>query len=402
MKNLRIVVSSPYREGSIVNIATAAERLGMLEFFYTTLYTPNLAKHVEVLPVIGSLLKTELGRRAFKGIPAERVKGFAGLEELVRIAAYRGATNLFDFPAAFMYWVKDRFDEAAARDLRSRQVDAVVGMWGSCSRTFAAAGKDCIKVLNMVNSRPHFHNQYLRDQAGLSDDNAEMISPRVSALVETEIALADLILVPSTFAAKQFEDCPEKVVLARYGVNLSEFSPGEAAAQYRCNVLSLGQISYRKGFTNLIEAANRLPHRTFSAVGPMVVQKLVKHLPTNMKYSGLVLHGEVSAVMRSADIFVLASFEDTFALVVVEAMASGTPVIVSDHAGVAELVTHGVDGFIYPAGDVDALTNYIEQIAGNPGLRRSMGEAARTKVAASHSWDEYSSQVLQAIHDFRR
>jgi glycosyltransferase involved in cell wall biosynthesis len=396
-RELKILVTSPYREGAIVSIAAGAQRAGMLDQFYTTLYTPGLASSLQHLPYVGARLAAEFGRRGFSSIPPEKVKSFASVEELIRIAAFRGSTGFVDFPTSIMYWVKDRFDEAIARDLRGRHIDVVVGMWGSSSRTFEAAGSRTIKVLNFVNSRPRFHNAYLRDHTGLRPGNGELLSDQVSNNVEAEIALADIILVPSHFVATQLADHANKVIVAPYGVNLSDFSPGEPDPHYICDVLALGQISYRKGFTTLIEAAKQLPNLTFHAVGPIVAPNLLKDLPSNLKYMGLVLHAKTCSVMRSANVFVLASFEDAYPLVVLESMASGTPTIVSDHAGTAELISDGVDGLVFHAGDVRQLTDYIEKMSSDPLLRDRMAQAARSKVAASHSWDVYSDNVIKAI-----
>ena len=398
---MKIVVSSPYRENSVVSIASGASRRGMLDRFCTTLYAASLANRVAWLPVVGNKLERELSRRAFPGIPSEQVSSFASVEELIRIGAYRAANGFIDFPASVMYWVKDRFDAAMARDLPRHPVGAVVGMWGSTSRTFAAAPPGCIKLLNFVNSRPRFHNEYLFEYANLKQNDGEVIAPNVAALVEEEMRLADIILVPSQFILRQMPEYADKLFVLPYGVDLRQFSPGPPDARFRCNVLFVGQICYRKGFTTLIAAAQRMPSLIFYAVGPIVVPDLLKQLPPNLKYAGLVMHGDLPAVMRSADVFVLPSFEDSYGLVTLEAMASGTPAIVSDHTGTAEVVSHGEDGFLFRAGDVDDLCGCIDAVVSNPTLRERMSIKARGAVIASYSWERYSDQVLDALEAYR-
>ena len=398
---MKIAVASPYRENSVLSIATGASHRGVLDFFYTTLYAGEWATRTSTLPFVGQRLSRELSRRGFTSIPQNQVCSVASLAEVTRIAAFRLSTGLLDFPGALMYWVKNRFDAAVAKQLIKCPVDAVVGMWGSCSQTFEAVDRDCIKVLNFVNSRPRCHNEYLFRYADLRRGNGEVLSAAVERNVEKEMRLADIILVPSVFIAEQMRDYANKVVMQPYGVDLKQFSPGPSDSRFRCNVLTVGQIAYRKGFTTLIEVARHLPDYTFHAVGPIVVPSLLKALPSNLKYAGLVMHQEVAAVMRSADVFVLPSFEDAFPLVTLEAMASGTPVIISDHAGTSEVVEEGATGHVFEAGNVGQLASCITQIVENPSVRERMSQSARAAVVASHSWDDYSSAVLDAILKFK-
>jgi glycosyltransferase involved in cell wall biosynthesis len=70
-------------------------------------------------------------------------------------------------------------------------------------------------------------------------------------------------------------------------------------------------------------------------------------MPENVRWAGARLQGGVGAAMRDADLFVLLpSVEDAFGLVTLEAMASGLPVIVTDHVGASELIFHRKDGFM--------------------------------------------------------
>lgn len=397
---MKVTVSSPYRENSVLSIATGANRQDMLHSFCTTLYAASLAGRTQCLPVVGKRLTAELNRRAFRSIPPDRIHSFASFEELLRIASFRLATGSIDFPAAIMYWVKDRFDAAVAGHLRRHPVDAVVGMWGSTSRSFAAAPK-AVKLLNFVNSRPCFHNNYLFQYANLKPGNGEVLSPHVEVTVEEEMRLADIILVPSEFVARQMPEYAGKVRIQPYGVDLRQFAPGAPDPRFRCSVLFVGQICYRKGFRTLVEAARRMPTTSFCAVGPVVVPSLLKNLPGNLRYLGLVMHGELPAIMRSAAVFVLPSIEDSYGLVTLEAMASGTPVIVSDHTGTAEVVQHGKSGFIFRVADVDDLCGCIDAVVGNPALRESMSQAARGAVVSSYSWDHYSVEVLRILRSVR-
>jgi len=119
--------------------------------------------------------------------------------------------------------------------------------------------------------------------------------------------------------------------------------------------------------------------------------------PDNVCYAGSALPGGVAAAMRQADFFALPSIEDACALVVLEAMATGLPVITTTNNGSGEVIQDTVDGLIVPAGDAGPLAEAIRRLVEQPDLRRQLGEAALRKVQDAHSWDTYSRSVLSAI-----
>jgi UDP-glucose:(heptosyl)LPS alpha-1,3-glucosyltransferase len=101
---------------------------------------------------------------------------------------------------------------------------------------------------------------------------------------------------------------------------------------------------------------------------------------------------EVEAYYLASEIFVMPSRMDTFGLVVLEAMAAGLPVVISATVGAADLVAHGVNGFILPDNpSAQDMTEPLIRLM-NPELRRSMGEAAR-QVAGNHDWDKVASKM---------
>jgi glycosyltransferase involved in cell wall biosynthesis len=91
--------------------------------------------------------------------------------------------------------------------------------------------------------------------------------------------------------------------------------------------------------------------------------------------------------------------EDSFALVIFEAMATGLAVITTNHAGSSEILSDGEDALIVPAGDARALASAVQRLVENPALRQQIGEAARRKVEGAHSWEVYGQRVLQVIND---
>jgi glycosyltransferase involved in cell wall biosynthesis len=120
-------------------------------------------------------------------------------------------------------------------------------------------------------------------------------------------------------------------------------------------------------------------------------------LPT--AFAGFLNQTEIPRAYAAADALILPSdFGETWGLVVNEAMASGLPVIVSDRVGSAnDLVVDGATGFVFPYGDIAALAAHIARLTDREEMRRSMGMAARRRVASDYSIERAVRQTLAAV-----
>jgi glycosyltransferase involved in cell wall biosynthesis len=403
-----VVLSSEYPEGAILAIARAAARRSELVRFFTTFYSPKwrpAAARVPFQPV-RSWLDRRLSRRFFAGVETERVETVAQLPQLAhvlltRMPASRGLTT------QAMYWVKDRLDRGVAARLEREDARATVAIYGGAAETLRRTRElGRAAVLHFVNSHPAYHNRFLREMAGLRPGHHEMIPPAVAERVEREIDASHRILAPSEFIARQLRATGASgasVVVEPYGVDLSAFRPresvDEAGRDRRVRCLFIGQISHRKGIRVLVDAARTLAREPidFRLVGPMVSPEVLAGAPENVSWSPTMDHRGAAEEMRAADLFVLPSIEDAYALVVLEAMASGLPVVVSENTGSRELVTPDANGLLVEAGDARALADAIARLSASPELRSRLGAQARRGVAARQSWDDYGDRVLAHI-----
>lgn len=114
-------------------------------------------------------------------------------------------------------------------------------------------------------------------------------------------------------------------------------------------------------------------------------------------FRGPVPHGRVPAVLRSFDIFCAPSVSDSesFGVAAVEAMACGVPVLVSDADGFREVVRDNETGLIVARRDPRLLADRMARLAGDPGLRRRLGAAARAHVQREYEW----SRCVTAMED---
>jgi glycosyltransferase involved in cell wall biosynthesis len=95
-----------------------------------------------------------------------------------------------------------------------------------------------------------------------------------------------------------------------------------------------------------------------------------------------------------SSLFVFPSLEDGFGMVVIEAMASGLPVIVSENTGAKDCVREGVDGQVVPIRDSEALAEAMQYMYDNPEERKQMGENAQAYIRSNFTEDDYGERIF--------
>lgn len=162
-------------------------------------------------------------------------------------------------------------------------------------------------------------------------------------------------------------------------------------------ILYSGKYIDKKRPQDLLQAFLALPQKNCSLVllgdGPLRAQlEEIIHLSGSKKVvlTGFVNQAEIPNYYAAADIFVMCSEAgETWGLAVNEAMNLALPLVISDEVGcVADLVELGVNGFVYPVGDIAALSNYLTTLINDGTLRRKFGAASLKKV------NQYSYQEI--------
>jgi glycosyltransferase involved in cell wall biosynthesis len=154
-------------------------------------------------------------------------------------------------------------------------------------------------------------------------------------------------------------------------------------------MLYVGRVSVEKNLDIFAAAHDKVraagvPVRA-ALVGDGVYTKTMQGLIPDAIFTGYLSGEPLAQAFASADVFVFPSVSDTFGNVVIEAQASGLPVIVSDQKGPQELIEDGVTGLITRGLDVDDVAAAILRVARDAGLRQRISEAARRAVE-SRSW----------------
>ncbi|MCX7956694.1 MAG: glycosyltransferase family 4 protein [Endomicrobia bacterium] len=213
-------------------------------------------------------------------------------------------------------------------------------------------------------------------------------------------------------------DVPEEnIVIIPNGINLEEFSPKNREIYFeeirqKFNIsfndivlLFVGYEFKRKGLRYVIEALgllNREKVKLLIVGDDNIIPyfKLAKRLGVFEKIIFVGRQKEINKFYAASDIFVFPTMYEAFPLVVIEAMASGLPVITTKAAGVNEFIKNAEEGFLLDNYyDSELLAYYISILVNDESLRKRVGEKAR-KTAESFSWDiiaEKYSQIYQQI-----
>jgi glycosyltransferase involved in cell wall biosynthesis len=190
-----------------------------------------------------------------------------------------------------------------------------------------------------------------------------------------------------------------------YGVDISEFA---VPTEDRCSssVVSVSTVGLRKGHHHLIQAFRMLSTRgaTLTLVGAITPgwDKRLRLDQAGIRATGAVSRSRVIEELQRASVFVLASVEEGFGLVIAQAMACGLPVIATEATGIRELITEGVEGIVVPAPpDAQTLAEAIDYLLSDTERAQAMGAAARRKVESFGGWDRYGRQVVAAFREGR-
>ncbi len=208
---------------------------------------------------------------------------------------------------------------------------------------------------------------------------------------------------------------PAQLAVLANGVDVQHFTPHPAAGCLRQRhnldpstpillfVGGLDQAHYFKGIPTLLAAVAQLsaPRPALILIGTGELHTSYAQLATQHGitaiFAGRVPTAELPAYYRLADLLLLPSTTrgEAFGMVLIEALACGTPVIASDLPGVRSVIRNGVDGILVPPGDVAALAAAIDRLLADPQQRATMGAAGRAKVQQQYAWEVLIPQLEQ-------
>ncbi len=192
--------------------------------------------------------------------------------------------------------------------------------------------------------------------------------------------------------------------------NVEQFSPAQAIGALRSPVRLLyhGRVDQRKGALDFIRAGKQLldagesVHLIVSGIGPDAepAQQLTQDLAMTERttFSGAVHYDEAATVYHQGDLFISPTYAEGFSNTILEAMASGLPIVSTHTVGVVDCLTDGVNAALVAPGDINALTEAIRRMIHDDDYRVGLAQQAYQDVVSQYSWPVVAEQ-LEGIYE---
>ncbi len=218
--------------------------------------------------------------------------------------------------------------------------------------------------------------------------------------LSNEINLATNYVCASTVTKKSLlkqgiED--NKIKVIPYGVETSRFPYINRTNGPTFKVLFIGSLNQRKGIIYLLEALRLMPHIELLLVGRGIFDyELIKDYPFKITVHRDIPHEQLITVMHEANCFVLPSVIEGFGQVILEAMATGLPVIASENTAAKDIIRCGYDGFTIPIRDSVAIADALRLLIGDPALANKMGQNA-ADTAKKYTWQRFRKEFINYL-----
>lgn len=291
--------------------------------------------------------------------------------------------------------------------------DILIGWSNKSLHTLHKAKKrGAMVILERGSSHIEYQNSILKEEfERWGGEFHNPIHPRILEKELTEYEEADYIEVPSSFARRSFLEkgfSPEKIIQGQRGVDVSQFGP-TAKEDDAFRVIYAGGMSLQKGTHYLLEAFSslKLKNAELLLVGSLSdeMRPFFKKYEGAYRWVGHIPQPELYKYYSQGSVFVMPSLQEGFAVVQLQAMACGLPLICTTNTGGEDVVEEGKSGYVVPIRDPRALAEKIAHLYENPDLCREMGDAASER-ARRFTWDHYGDRIIpiyeRLLRDFKR
>jgi glycosyltransferase involved in cell wall biosynthesis len=299
---------------------------------------------------------------------------------------------------------------------------------------------DLVHVFTVPQLLPALRARHPRARLVLHVQDHSLVQ-RERAWLARQLACADAVVACSDFVADavraRFPDLAARCHAVPNGVDARRFAPEPEspvrAADAPLRVLFVGRLSPEKGVHGLLHAFERVlarhPRVRLELVGPESLapfdfvdpagedpllaglrplhaqpgryaaelrRSLAPPVAVRVGFAGAVPHDRLPERYRAADLFVFPSlWHEPFGIPLLEAMASGLPVVATRGGALPEIVEDGRSGLLVPRGDADALADAISGLLADPARRAALGREARARALRSFTWDRVVERLRE-------
>lgn len=392
------------------NAANALGEVGLLEEVITSIaHNPkgNINNYLKLLPKqVSNTIASELGRRTWVAPEGVAIKTHPWREATRMTLVKSGLSSRLGLgKQGPIDWVFASLDRHFAKH-HLRGLAAVYAYEDCAATTFEVAKQQgilCLYDLPILFYR--MTREILQEEAELFPEFSSSQAIREPEWKlkrkEQEIKLADHIFVASSITQQSLLRegvSPEKITVIPYGAPIDYFQPQPKSDKIFC-ALFVGRVGPRKGVHYLIKAWQelRLPQAELMLVGiNEFPTNWLAQLPSGVRHIPSVPHSTLNKYYSNANVFVFPSLVEGFGLVLLEAMACGIPVITTPNTAGPDIISDGVEGFIVPIREPEAIKEKLEWCYQHPAELESMGRAARRK-AEQLTWELYRQRLADKV-----
>jgi alpha-maltose-1-phosphate synthase len=408
MKHPSVLLSHPTGNQNVRNALISLVENGMLAEFWTTIaWDPN-SRWNRILP---RRWREQLARRSFPEVSKKQLWNIPWKEAIrlgVRSSPLRALLCSKERPFSVI-GVYRHFDGKVARRLDAIRPDAVYAYEGGALQTFREAKKLGVRTIyELPSSYWHWDEKLYAEEAKENPEFAGLIpklrdSNRHIEWKDEELCLADFVFVPSGHVRKTMSGAvpDEKIRLINYGAPaLRQRAVDGRGSNGKLRVLFVGGLHQRKGISYLLDAVDRIGSQVeLTLIGTRELSnKQIDEACRRWHWLGSLPHSQVLDRMLESDVLVLPSLSEGCALVVLEALACGLPVIITPNTGSLEFVSDGREGFVVPIRDSEAIAAKLGRLSYDRELLAEMSRNAQD-TAAKKSWGSYRRDWSKAVRE---
>ena len=366
--------------------AAALDAAGALRHFVTSSYYKR-NRWPDRIARLSPAWDAWLRNRHEASLDADRVIRFPHLE--LPEVTYRWLFGHDRRVARIVRWRDEAFDRRVSRRLARWGGRLFWGFQGSCRLSLVAAKElGMTTVAEFPGIPERIARAYLEPDSGVDTQRG----------TADELEAADFYLAASSFSARCLARAgapSSRIRVLPLGVDLERFAFRARSVGGPLKALFVGKLAPHKGIAYLLQAMRLLDSGavTLSLVGPGAgADAMMAPYAGTFRNLGSLRGEALTQAFHAHDVLVLPSLYEGFGLVILEAMASGMPVVATENSCAPDVVRDAVDGFVVAPRDAAAIAARLEWCAGNRPRSIEMGAAAAAR-AADFSWSRYCERV---------
>lgn len=302
--------------------------------------------------------------------------------------------------------LSNHFADTVAKIAVKENVDAIIVYDGISRKGLEYIKKHAPQITTImdvsISMRPFMKANFGKDMEkyhheGFYQEEAYLWKQKYEKVILNELKYVDYFFAPSNVVCRSLEFCgigKNRIKVVPYGVDINkfEFIPKVYNPVRPLRLIYVGQISYRKGLHHLLGVVNKYNTALEVSLAGAYnenneIYKKYKGCK-NVHFLGFVTRDILAMEYQTSDVFVLPSLGEGFAMVILEALSTGTPVLISNLAGGDDAIDNYQNGIVYDALSEDDLKEKIDWFLNNRDKIPEMSMKAR-QSALKYTWDDY-------------